>query len=112
MYLVPHELQQEGMVAKYHLRKLKYFVQKSGFMTVDLYVRWLKEVLVPYVEENRDFPGQMALLIVDPHSTRTHEKVNKVLFDNNIRQLILPASVTSKFQPLNRSVYSLYKSKL
>lgn len=111
-YLVPHELQQEGMVAKYHLRKLKYFVQKSGFMTVDLYVRWLKEVLVPYVEENRNFPGQMALLIVDPHSTRTHEKVNKVLFDNNIRQLILPASVTSKFQPLDRSVYSIYKSNM
>lgn len=111
-YLVPHELQQAGMVAKYHLEDVKYFVQSSGFISVDNYVRWLKEVLVPHIEAKRDFPGQMALLIVDPHSTRTHAKVKKVLFENNIRELLLPASVTSVFQPLDKVVFSVYKNKL
>jgi len=111
-YIIPTELKTPELVKKFHLENLKYFVQDSGFMTTQLLVRWIDEVFGPYLDTIRKGSNQMALLIVDPHTTRTRPEVIAALQRHRIRELILPAHVTSKFQPLDLVIFSCYKDNV
>jgi len=111
-YIIPSELKSQTLKDQYHLKRVKYFVQESGFMTTELLVRWIDEVFGPYLDKERNGSNQMALLIVDPHTTRTRPEVIAALKRHNIRELILPAHVTSVFQPLDLVIFSSYKSSL
>ena len=110
-YIVPSALKSNSLRQKFHLEGLTYAVNKSGFMTGELFAWWIRAVLVPWVNEKRTSPLQHALLICDAHSSRMNENARAALKENLIDMVVLPAHVTSKFQPLDVGVYSSYKNK-
>ena len=70
-YIVPSPLKRQSLLRKYHLEGLSTAVNKSGFMTGELFAWWIRAVLVPWVNKRRTSPLQHALLICDAHSSRT-----------------------------------------
>ena len=110
-YIVPSPLKRQSLLRKYHLEGLSTAVNKSGFMTGELFAWWIRAVLVPWVNKRRTSPLQHALLICDAHSSRMNENARAALKENLIDMVVLPAHVTSKFQPLDVGVYSSYKNK-
>ena len=109
-YIIPSPLLNKKKVEDYCLRKVKTFVQQSGYMTGPIFARWIGEVLIPYVNNERKNIEQHALLICDAHSSHMNEDVLSLLRSNNIDMVILPAHSTSVFQPLDRDLYDPYKN--
>ena len=99
-YILPKRMVSEKLVNLNHLRRVPYWFQESGFMTKFIMISWLIYIFVPHVNRIRRNPNQHALLIC-AHSSRHNEQVWNILKANNIDMLVLPAHVTSIFQPLD-----------
>lgn len=110
-YIVPFAPKSKSLLQKFHLEGLAFAVNKSGFMTGELFAVWIRTILVPWVNKRRTSPLEHALLICDAHSSRMNENARTALKENLIDMLVLPAHVTSKHQPLDVGVYSSYKNK-
>lgn len=108
-YIAKKPLTNEHLVKKYHLENVKVFQQDSGFMTGDILARWIREVLAPHIESRREYPGQRALVICDPHVSRWNRAVAQALKENRIDMIVLPPHVTSMFQPLDKFVFKAFK---
>jgi len=108
-YILPTELTSYKKIQEHGLQNLVHWVNKSGFMTGEIFAQWIDIVLGPWVEERRQFPGQHALLICDAHVSRMNENAREALRRNHIDMLVLPAHVTSKHQPLDVGVFSSFK---
>ena len=110
VYILPEEVNAEGLNKTHGLQGLKYYYQRSGFMTGDIMARWLVDHFIPHVNTIRGGNvNQHALLICDAHVSRRNNEVCRILKDNNIDMLVLPAHVTSVVQPLDIGVFALYK---
>ena len=110
-YILPTPLKTEKLRKQFHLESLTYFVNKSGFMTGDIFASWIDGVLGPWLAERRENQYEHALLICDAHSSRMNENARAALKRHLIDMLVLPAHITSKHQPLDVGVYSSYKNK-
>ena len=111
-YIVPQVLGSGNLIATHHLKRFKCWFQSSGFMTKAILISWLQTVFIPHVNTIRSSIHQHALLICDAHSSRHNEDVWNLLKANNIDMLVLPAHVTSIFQPLDKGVFTVYKRYL
>lgn len=110
-YILPSPLKTGRLREQFHLEKLPYFVNKSGFMTGGIFAAWIEGVLAPWIARRRQNPFEHALLICDAHTSRMNESAKAALKRNLIDMIVLPAHVTSKHQPLDVGVYSSYKNK-
>ena len=85
------------------------YSNETGFINGDILARWIHEVLGPYVIYKRKNQYQRALLIVDAHTTRHYPMVLNALRCYGIDMIVLPAHVTSKYQPLDVVIYGIFK---
>lgn len=108
-YIIPKPLSKPELVKKYHLENMKVFIQSHGFMTGDIFTKWIKEVLAPHVQSRREYHDQRALLICDSHVSRWSPDVKQALKINRIDMIVLPPHVTSIFQPLDKFVFKSFK---
>ena len=71
-------------------------------------IKYVKEIIVPYVTEKRKqfnlSCDHSALVIFDVFKGQCTEKVYKLLEDNNILHIMVPANYTDQLQPLDLSV--------
>jgi len=89
--------------------------QENGFISNELWHKWIEEVFIPYVEEIRRIkgcPNQTALLIADSHVTRGHQPTIDLLEQHNIHLKILPAHSSTILQPLDLSCNKEFKRAL
>jgi len=110
-FIVPSIPQMRNLEAN-DLDDVKIYDQPSGFQTGEIIAKWIEDVFVPHIDGIRIWPWEHALLIVDAHSSRLHPDAQLALLRNNIDLMILPAHVTSIFQPLDREVFIRYKAEL
>ena len=92
------------ILKQYFVNNPLCFVQPSGFMTGNIFIRWVEKVLYPYIESRRKDKNQHALLICRSYSSRTNTSVITVLKQKNIDLLILPTHAVSRVQPLTLGV--------
>lgn len=110
-YILPTYLDPDKIKETHGLQGIKYFYQRSGFMTNELMRSWLVHVFIPHVNTIRRIRDQHALLICDAHVSRHNANVWDVLKANNIDMLVLPAHVTSVVQPLDVGIFAKYKGQ-
>lgn len=110
-YILPTYLDPDKIKEIHGLQGIKYFYQRSGFMTNELMRSWLVHVFIPHVNTIRRSRDQHALLICDAHVSRHNANVWDVLKANNIDMLVLPAHVTSVVQPLDVGIFAKYKGQ-
>ena len=110
-YILPTYLDPDKIKETHGLQGIKYFYQRSGFMTNELMRSWLVHVFIPHVNTIRRSRDQHALLICDAHVSRHNANVWDVLKANNIDMLVLPAHVTSVVQPLDVGIFAKYKGQ-
>ncbi len=79
---------------------------------------YIKKVIVPFVEKVRsdiDNENQPALVLFDHFNGQLTENITKILEENNIHSVLVPANCTDKLQPLdltvNRSAKAFLKNK-
>ena len=111
-FVIPKELEIDTKVEYNCLERVKLYVNGSGFINGEIFAKWIDEVLGPHVNRIRQYPGQRAFLIVDAHVSRSNLMAIQALRRNRIDMVILPAHVTSKYQPLDVVVYSKFKDSL
>ena len=79
-------------------------VNKSGFMTGELFALWIRTLPVPWVNKRRTNPYQHTLLICDTHSSRMNESARAALKEAFIVIIIFPSHVTSMHHRLDFGV--------
>ena len=109
VYILPEEGKEEGLKKTHGLQGIRFYYQRAGFMTGDIMAQWLVDHFIPYVNMIRGSNlNQHALLICDAHVSRRNSEVCRILKENNIDMLVLPAHVTSVVQPLDIRVFALH----
>ena len=111
-FVIPKALETQAKTEHNCLERVKLFINGSGFINGTIFARWIDEVLAPHINRLRQYPGQRALLIVDAHASRSNIMALQALQRNMIDMVVLPAHVTSKYQPLDVVVYGKFKEGL
>ena len=78
----------------------------------DSMLQYIDTVLLPYVKNHRQNPGQKALLILDVFAAHRTEEFIKKLASNSIEVVFVPACCTDKLQPLDLTLNKDYKDEL
>jgi hypothetical protein len=93
-----------------------YVVQSnSGFINKDLFLEWLKVILIPWVEKKRielNDPNAIAGVILDGCTSHTYSEIFQYGNQNNIIFYLLPAHSSHITQPLDQLIFSLWKNKI
>ena len=70
----------------YGPRNIKLYHTKNSFVTCDVFERWLKEILIPYIEEKREYLRQRlgdfddrAVLVLDGRSSHVNPAFQRLL---------------------------------
>jgi len=80
------------------------FTTPNGWTKTSVFAHWLRECLVPQLNDIRE-PGEPALLIFDGHSSHDSEEADKIAEENNIHFVRLPSHTTHKLQPLDVGLF-------
>lgn len=89
--------------------------QSNGWINTNIYENYIQHIFIPFVQNSRILhkcPNQRYLFLVDQHSTRNSELVMKLLFDHNIDYVLLPAHSSTICQPLDLTVFGVFKMLL
>ena len=88
---------------------------KKGWINTEIWRDWVKTIFIPEVKRRREKIGRpkaRALLISDGHNSREDVDTIRLLMNNNIDLLILPAHSSHILQPLDKTCFSVFKSKI
>ena len=110
VYILQTYLTDDGIERIHGLHGIKTFYQRSGFMTNEIMLNWLVQVLIPHVNTRRS-RNQHALLICNALLSRHNASVWNVLKANNTDMLVLPAHVTSIVQLPDVGIFAQYKQQ-
>jgi hypothetical protein len=83
----------------------KVIHSESGWMTEETCIYYIKNIIVPHLK-NR--PGCLIWDIYRPHFS---DRVKKVMKENSIDPLYVPASMTWKRQPLDSHIFGVLKKQ-
>lgn len=111
-YILPKRLVLNKNIDIHNLRGIQYWFNNSGFLTKSILISWLQCIFIPHVNSIRLSQEQHALLICDAHTSRYDPEIWNLLKSQNIDMLVLPAHVTSVFQPLDLGVFRMFKKYL
>jgi len=98
---------------------VKCYHTKRGYMTKFTFEKIMVELFVEYVKQRRVAlglpPTAAAAIVVDGHNSRYNARLLRILAENHIDMLILPAHTSSRLQPLdsnlNKYVKQNYRSE-
>ena len=77
---------------------------KNHWSTEKTMIEYINNIIVPYVDANRNDDNTAALVIMDNFKSQVTPSVLSLLEDNNILVCLLPANTTDRLQPLDISV--------
>ncbi len=83
------------------------YVQRKAWMDTEGMVFYAKEIVIPFVEAQREklgLPDTPALFISDAFAAHKVPEVRLILITNNIIPVYIPPGTTSKLQPLDVSI--------
>jgi hypothetical protein len=85
--------------------------QENGFITIRKFEQWIKEVLVPYIEERRKATGYKgkAILLLDGCKCNDIDGVEQRLQDKKIRVLTLSPHTSDQLQALDLGIFAVFK---
>ena len=119
--LLPPQLIYQGKTAECHAKNVRFPAtwnvthtdsHWSTEVSIELYI---KSILVPYFNNQKQLLGlpdnQKCLLLWDVYAPHRTEHILKVLQENNILVIFVPACCTSELQPLDLSVNAIFKRK-
>ena len=81
-----------------------YYHSESGWMTEDVMLQYLDEIIVPASN------GQCCGLVLDSYSAHITDAVYKKAKENNIEIIVVPSCMTSVLSPLDVGVNGILKS--
>lgn len=68
-------------------------------------IRYIEEILLPYIEGKRDSLGDLpSLVIIDNFKGQTTPAINQLLEKNNVHVVYIPPNCTDKLQPMDVAV--------
>lgn len=91
-----------------------YTTSSNGWMEEPIFNEWLTKSFIPHVIQmrlTRNMPNQAAILVYDGHKTHISYRIIKAALDNNIQLVKLPAHLSDKLQPLDKSVFKPVKDE-
>jgi len=77
---------------------------QNGWTSDAAFVHWMRQCLIPQLNELRD-PSEQALLISDGHQSHESAEAIQLGVENNITLVRLPSHTTHKLQPLDVGVF-------
>lgn len=106
-----------GSPKKFYDDSLSEYVRcyptKKGYMTKFTFEKIITELFIDYVQHRRLALGlpanEPAALIVDGHNSRYNSRLLRILAENCIDLIILPAHTSHKLQPLDLTLNKLIK---
>lgn len=87
--------------------------QHSGWMTRDIFVLWVKNVYLPWINELRikyEAPTQRILLTLDQHGSRDDQTILKLLYDNCVDVHFIEPHSSTICQAMDLEVFLVFKS--
>lgn len=87
----------------------------SGYMTEEIFLRWLRETFIPNVDERRRIVGnaeQRAYLLLDNCSSHKSDEITALCEENNIELVYFVPNSTHIFQPLDLSFFAAFKARI
>lgn len=84
----------------------------NGYITRELFERYIRQVLVPYVVEMRQLLGYdgHAVLTMDQCSCHCSDTINEICAANGIRLIYLPAHTSDQTQPCDLGLFGNMKA--
>lgn len=105
----------QSLPASYNdiLHLFHWSYQHSGWMTKDIFEKWIRLVFVPAVRDVRSKRQceKPALLFVDGHSSRENSSAMKFLLENKIHCVLFPPHTSHVLQPLDCGVFGSFKQR-
>ena len=92
--------------------KVRFAHSDSGFITRDIFMRWLNDTFIPNVDERRRLfgdPEQTAYLLLDNCSSHKSQDIVDLCEENNIQIVYFVANTTHIFQPLDLCFFAAFK---
>ena len=98
---------------QYEHDDVKIFCNKKGWMDEVMMLRWIEEVLKPYLEENGGgSDGRYAFLFLDPAKSHLTERVREKFAELRVDLAVMPASTTYKFQLIDVAIGKAFKDSM
>jgi hypothetical protein len=88
--------------------------QENGFINSELFLKWTNEVLIPYVNQERErlrYSGP-AFLLLDGCSTHISDHFLDLCFDCGIELEMLPPHTSDQLQPLDLGIFGIQKQAM
>ena len=77
---------------------------KNHWSNEDIMVEYIKNIVLPYVNSNREDHNKAAVIITDNFKGQVTSKVTDLLEQSNIHTCLLPPNTTDRLQPLDLAV--------
>ena len=84
------------------------FPTEKGWMNKEAFLRWIKEVFIPYWPKASD--RGYILLLLDGHTLHINYETSKLCLENKIHLFRLPPNCTHLLQPLDRGFFGPLKA--
>ena len=95
--------------------KVTFTHSQTGFITSDIFMRWLREVFIPNVNERRERIGNMgqrAYLLMDNCQSHKSDDITLLCGENNVELVYFPPNATHIYQPLDLCFFGAFKKKV
>lgn len=110
-YICPYKTEDLQQLSKYNLDEVDTIFNESGWMNKSMLNSWGENVFLKYInlKRNKNIP---VLLLLDGHSSRNNKEFGNLMRSENVDILTFPSNCTNKLQPLDLSIYGIYKRQL
>ena len=95
--------------------KVTFAHSESGFISRDIFMRWLREVFISNVNERRERIGNMgqrAYLLMDICHPHKSDDITLLCGENNVELVYFPPNATHIYQPLDLCFFGAFKKKV
>ena len=113
MMIVPRStIETELLCAGYDSEKVLFATSQEGYITKELFIRYVEHALVPYVRvtrQNINYHGQ-AVLIMDGCSCHRDARLDEIFDKHGINVIFLPPHSSDQLQPLDVGIFGNQKA--
>ena len=112
LVIVPRAtIESELLLAGYTQDRVVLAHSDSGFVTTEIFTRYLRDVLIPHINFRRWELGYYghAVVIWDNCSCHCHDAICELLEANNVRLVALPPHSSDQLQPLDVGLFGNMK---
>ena len=104
-------IESELLLAGYTQDRVVLAHSETGFVTTEIFIRYVKEILIPHINFRRwelNY-SEPAVVIWDNCSCHCHDAIRELLDVNNVRLVSLPPHSSDQLQPLDVGLFGNMK---